>query len=74
MVRGYMQKKNTIIVACFQSNEDMENQSIMKMAKEEDKLGVRTLAIMTKPDLIQDGEEEDKIDIFSGKSWKLKHD
>ncbi|KAM0517737.1 hypothetical protein ACHAPE_004711 [Trichoderma viride] len=57
MVTSYLQKSRTIILAVLQAGNDMANQPIIKLARTHDTLGQRTVGIITKPDLINQGAE-----------------
>lgn len=57
MVDSYIEKPRTIILAIVQASNDIANQSIIRKSKELDKLGQRTVGVITKPDLINKGTE-----------------
>ncbi|KZL63530.1 vacuolar sorting protein vps1 [Colletotrichum incanum] len=57
MVRSYLQSTRTIILAVVQASNDVANQGIIKIAREYDPDGQRTVGIITKPDLINAGTE-----------------
>lgn len=57
MVDSYVEKPRTIILAVVQASNDIANQSIIKKSKQFDKDGQRTVGIITKPDLINVGNE-----------------
>lgn len=57
MVTSYLQKSRTIILAVLQAGNDMANQPIIKLARTHDTLSQRTVGIITKPDLINQGAE-----------------
>ncbi|KAL7907866.1 P-loop containing nucleoside triphosphate hydrolase protein [Trichoderma velutinum] len=57
MVTSYLQSSRTIILAVLQASNDMANQTIIKLARTHDPLGQRTVGIITKPDLINEGSE-----------------
>ncbi len=59
MVRGYMQNPRSIILAIVSAKNDYANQIILKLAKEVDKSGHRTLGIVTKPDTLSVGSESE---------------
>jgi len=52
MVNSYVEKPRTTILAVVQANNDIANQSIIRKSKQYDQAGVRTIGIITKPDLI----------------------
>ncbi|KAK3175386.1 hypothetical protein K4F52_010309 [Lecanicillium sp. MT-2017a] len=57
MVNAYLQSSRTIILAVLQAGNDMANQPIIKMARKHDRAGQRTVGIITKADLINEGAE-----------------
>ncbi|EHK49618.1 hypothetical protein TRIATDRAFT_50358 [Trichoderma atroviride IMI 206040] len=57
MVNGYLKNSRTIILAVLQAGNDMANQPIIRLARTHDTLGQRTVGIITKPDLINQGAE-----------------
>ncbi|KAK6434969.1 hypothetical protein LTR95_008845, partial [Oleoguttula sp. CCFEE 5521] len=58
LVDSYGGKPRTIVLAVVQAGNDMANQSIIRKSMRFDKDGQRTVAIITKPDLINVGAEE----------------
>ncbi|KAF5120275.1 Interferon-induced GTP-binding protein Mx [Metarhizium anisopliae] len=57
MVAAYLESSRTIILAVLQASNDMANQAIIKLARRHDPDGQRTVGIITKPDLINEGAE-----------------
>ena len=57
LVDDYLQSSRTIILAVVQAGNDIANQPIVRKAKMFDPDGLRTVGIITKPDLINDGTE-----------------
>lgn len=55
MVQKYMQSSKTIILAVVSAHDDPANQKVLKMAKEFDPSGERTMGIITKPDKADPG-------------------
>ena len=66
MVNNYMKSPRSIILAVIPANGDIANQAILKMAKECDTKGQRTLGVLTKPDLVEKGAENGAIDLVEG--------
>jgi len=54
LVKRYIKDKRTIILAVLPSNVDIATQEILALAEEYDKLGERTLGVLTKPDLVKE--------------------
>jgi GTP-binding protein EngB required for normal cell division len=59
IIERYIQEKETIILAIVQAPSDPEIQAILKLAKKHDPEGIRTIAVITKPDRINDTDTED---------------
>ncbi|KAI5456200.1 P-loop containing nucleoside triphosphate hydrolase protein [Mariannaea sp. PMI_226] len=57
MVISYLQNSRTIVLAVLQASNDVANQGIIKLARQYDPAGQRTVGIITKPDLINEGTE-----------------
>ncbi|OAA34476.1 Dynamin, GTPase domain protein [Beauveria brongniartii RCEF 3172] len=57
MVATHLESSRTIILAVLQASNDMANQPIIKLARKHDPEGERTVGIITKPDLINEGAE-----------------
>ncbi|PYH98935.1 dynamin [Aspergillus ellipticus CBS 707.79] len=55
------------MLAVVPANVDIATQEIIEMARELDSDGLRTLRILTKPDLVDKGAEEKIIDMVEGK-------
>lgn len=59
MVYSYMANGRSIILAVVSAKNDYANQIILKLAKEVDTRGIRTLGIITKPDTLPMGSESE---------------
>ncbi|XP_024994124.1 dynamin-related protein 5A-like isoform X3 [Cynara cardunculus var. scolymus] len=70
MVRSYIQKPNCIILAISPANQDLATSDAIKMSREVDPTGERTIGVLTKIDLMDKGT--DAVDILEGKSYRLK--
>jgi len=58
LVDSYVEKPRTVIPAVVQAGNDIANQSVIRKSKLFDKAGIRTVGIITKPDLINEGAEK----------------
>lgn len=66
-----MEKPNSIILAVTPANMDLANSDALKIAREVDPSGSRTLGVLTKLDLMDSGT--DALDILQNQgSFKLK--
>ncbi|OBT65552.1 hypothetical protein VE03_05034 [Pseudogymnoascus sp. 23342-1-I1] len=71
MVDYWIKDERTIILAVIAINNDVATQEILSIAKKADPKGLRTLGILTKPDIVGDGEERRVFDLINGKQHKL---
>ncbi|KAF2133256.1 interferon-induced GTP-binding protein Mx2 [Dothidotthia symphoricarpi CBS 119687] len=73
MVESYMQNSRTIILAVLPSNVDISTQEILKMAENADPEGIRTMGVLTKPDLATENATQDAIKgLVLGRQNKLR--
>ena len=70
LVRSYAKKDNTIILAISPGNVDIANSDSLKLAREVDPTGGRTLGVITKVDLME--ETKETISILKGTSLNMK--
>ncbi|KAG8007466.1 Interferon-induced GTP-binding protein Mx [Nibea albiflora] len=63
LIEKFIKKQETIILVVVPSNVDIATTEALKMAREVDPDGERTLGILTKPDLVKKGTEETVVDI-----------
>ncbi|KAK6850464.1 Interferon-induced GTP-binding protein Mx1 [Apiospora arundinis] len=57
MVESYVGSSRAIVLAMIQATNDIANQVIVQLARQHDPEGRRTVGIITKPDLINEGGE-----------------
>ncbi|WEW55157.1 hypothetical protein PRK78_000586 [Emydomyces testavorans] len=73
LVDSYLENSRTIILAVLPAPSDMETQKIIQRARHFDKLGERTVGILTKPDLINKNTEGKTVRLLQNEgSIKLK--
>lgn len=70
LIYTYINNPNSIILAVTPANVDMATSESLKIAKEVDPQGIRTLAVLTKLDLMDDGT--DAWDMLNGKVIPVK--
>ena len=58
LVDSYVANPRTIILAVVQAGNDIANQGIIQKSRRVDKAGQRTVGVITKPDLINQGTEK----------------
>ena len=69
-VYEYIQQENTIILAVTPANQDLANSDALKLARHVDPSGKRTIGVITKLDLMDDGTNA--LPIFEGKLCPLR--
>lgn len=57
LVDEYIKNPRTIILAVIQASNDIANQAIIQKSRRFDPMGQRTVGIITKPDLVNEGTE-----------------
>ncbi|KAF1862409.1 hypothetical protein Lal_00026942 [Lupinus albus] len=70
MVRSYIEKPNCIILAISPANQDLATSDAIKISREVDPTGERTIGVLTKIDLMDKGT--DAVEILEGRAFKLK--
>jgi vacuolar protein sorting-associated protein 1 len=70
MVLKYITKPNAIILAVTAANQDLANSDGLKLAREVDPEGQRTIGVLTKIDLMDEGT--DVVDILAGRIIPLR--
>ncbi|XP_067235403.1 interferon-induced GTP-binding protein Mx-like [Chanodichthys erythropterus] len=72
LIMQFIEKPETINLVVVPCNTDIATTEALKMAQEVDPKGRRTLAILTKPDLIDKGTENIILDIVHNKVFPLR--
>jgi interferon-induced GTP-binding protein Mx1 len=72
LVNRYLEQSRTIILAVVPANVDMHNTEILQAAEEADPLGDRTISIITKPDLVDQGAEDAVIKLLCNETKARK--
>ncbi|KAK4204342.1 Dynamin central region-domain-containing protein [Triangularia verruculosa] len=70
MIMKFIQKSNAIILAVSPANVDLANSDGLKLAREVDPEGQRTIGVLTKVDLMDEGT--DVVDILAGRIIPLR--
>ena len=70
MLYTYITQDNTIILAVTPANQDLANSDALKLARKVDPKGDRTIGVITKLDLMDDGT--DARDILENRFLPLK--
>jgi dynamin 1-like protein len=70
LISEYIAKPNSIILAVSPANVDLVNSEALKLARQVDPMGRRTIGVLTKLDLMDHGTNA--LDILSGRVYPLK--
>lgn len=70
LISEYIAKPNSIILAVSPANVDIVNSEALKLARQVDPVGKRTIGVLTKLDLMDHGTNA--LDILSGRVYPLK--
>lgn len=70
LIREYIAKPNSIILAVSPANVDLVNSEGLKLARQVDPQGKRTIGVLTKLDLMDHGTNA--LDILSGRVYPLR--
>lgn len=70
MILKYISKPNAIVLSVNPSNSDLANSDGLKLAREVDPEGSRTIGVLTKVDLMDEGT--DVVDILAGRVIPLR--
>lgn len=70
LILEYVSKPNSIILAVTPANQDLVNSEALKLARQVDPQGKRTIGILSKLDLMDHGTNA--LDILTGKVYPLK--
>ncbi|KIK78305.1 hypothetical protein PAXRUDRAFT_334451 [Paxillus rubicundulus Ve08.2h10] len=69
-------RPNTIILTTIPMSDDMQNQQSVRLAREADPGGERTIGVLTKPDTLGQGAVSARklwLDVIQGREHTLKH-
>jgi len=72
LILKYVGQPNAIILAVVTANTDPATSESLKIAKQWDPEGARTIAVVTKLDIIDKGTKSDKADLLCGKIIPVK--
>ena len=69
MIISYISQPNALILALTAANQDIANSDALKLAKEVDPTGERTIGVITKIDLMDEGTNA--LELLSGTIYPL---
>lgn len=61
VVQTYMLQPRSVILAVVSAKNDYANQIVLRLARDADKSGTRTLGVITKPDTLVEGSESQQM-------------
>ncbi|KIL59205.1 hypothetical protein M378DRAFT_1017544 [Amanita muscaria Koide BX008] len=76
LVASNIKGDNTLILIAIPMSDDIENQQAVRLAKEADPTGERTIGVLTKPDVVLPssmGQLQKWRDVLEGKAYPLEH-
>ena len=72
IVNRYMAKKRSIILAVLQANLDIQVQEVLQLCDTHDRDGERTICVITRPDMADNTQKADLVEIIQGRNEKFK--
>ena len=72
LVLGYMENPRSVMLTVIPANVDVATQEILQIAADVDPDGKRTLGVLTKPDLVDEGAEPRVVDLLDGRTHPLR--
>ncbi|CAG8013332.1 unnamed protein product [Penicillium salamii] len=72
VVQSYMSQPRSIILAVVSAKNDFANQIVLRLARDADPSGNRTLAVITKPDILVAGSESEASFISLAKNQDVE--
>ncbi|KAI0601197.1 P-loop containing nucleoside triphosphate hydrolase protein [Biscogniauxia sp. FL1348] len=76
VVESYMKQPRTIILAVFSAKNDLANQAVLSLARSADPFFVRTMGVITKPDVLYPGSDNEAfwISVVENKEVEFRHE
>jgi Dynamin family/Dynamin central region len=72
MVQVYMENPRSVMLTVIPANVDVATQEILELASDADPDGHRTLGVLTKPDIVDEGAEPRVMDLVLGRAHVMK--
>jgi len=72
LIQKYLANPRCVILAVVPANVDFHNSQVLAMTQQVDPDTKRTIPVITKPDLIDAGAEEEVIDLLLGRKMKFE--
>uniref|UniRef100_A0A093UU45 Interferon-induced GTP-binding protein Mx1 n=1 Tax=Talaromyces marneffei PM1 TaxID=1077442 RepID=A0A093UU45_TALMA len=71
VVQKYMREPRSIILAVVSAKNDFANQIVLRLARNADESGYRTMGVITKPDVLIPGSETEKMFVSLAKNQEV---
>eukprot|EP01084_Bolivina_argentea_P127364 225258_1 len=71
MIDTHLTQERTIILAIVPANQDVATVDILERARRVDPQGLRTIGVLTKPDLVGPGNEQEALEVLYNKRKPL---
>lgn len=72
VVQGYMKESRCIILAVVSAKNDFANQIVLKLARAADSTGSRTLGVITKPDTLRAGSDNEAMYVSLARNQEVE--
>jgi len=72
LIANYLKQDRTIVLAVVPANQDIATIDILERARFVDPEGVRTIGVLTKPDLVGPGSEGEVLTVLRNERKPLK--
>lgn len=72
MIEFYLEQERTIVLAIVPANQDVATVDILERAMAVDPAGERTIGVLTKPDLVGEGAEDEVVAVLKNQRKPLK--
>lgn len=72
VVQGYMKESRCIILAVVSAKNDFANQIVLKLARAADSTGSRTLGVITKPDTLRAGSDNEVMYVSLARNQEVE--
>ncbi|KAJ5214784.1 hypothetical protein N7468_010463 [Penicillium chermesinum] len=72
VVQSYMREPRSIILAVVSAKNDFANQIVLRLARDADSTGTRTLGVISKPDMLVPGSESEASFVSLAKNQEVE--
>lgn len=72
IVKSYMKEPRSVILAVISAKNDYPNQIVLNLARKADPNGLRTLGVITKPDMLKSGSPSERTYVSLAKNMEVE--